>query len=168
MVLSPPFTPSASSTPPERRDAGWLGFSLIEMLIVLSVLGILLAMSIPKVANQVEHSRVNNATAMVVSDLQRAVSVAQRARQPMTFEFDSLTNSYSLRRRDGTTVDQRRFAFGKDTRDDFRNVMLRVTPVRADFLPDGTVGNKLTVSVSTGSYQHQITVSRGGLVRMTQ
>ncbi len=62
------------------------GFSLVELLIVLAVLGAVLAVGYASLRPLTQRSRVGEATAAVAASLQRARSFAQRANLPARWE----------------------------------------------------------------------------------
>ncbi|GEM90214.1 pilus assembly FimT family protein [Oceanithermus desulfurans] len=62
------------------------GFSLVELLIVLAILGAVLALGYASLRPLMQRSRVGEATATVAASLQRARSFAQRANLPARWE----------------------------------------------------------------------------------
>jgi prepilin-type N-terminal cleavage/methylation domain-containing protein len=54
------------------------GFSIIELLAVVAILGIMAGIAGPAMSRVVRHNRVNRATTVIASDLQNAFATAAR------------------------------------------------------------------------------------------
>ena len=76
--------------PFRRQD----GFTLVEMMVVISVLGIALAMAIPSFRGQMERARFDRAAAEMQSDLRLAISTAKATGRAVLIDFE--TNGYRL------------------------------------------------------------------------
>src|SRR5689334_18791871 len=59
------------------------GFTLLELLIVITFFGLVTAMTVPTVSRITTHSRVNQAALVVGQDLSQALSAAARQRKPI-------------------------------------------------------------------------------------
>lgn len=69
-----------------------LGFTLIESLIVVAIVGILLAIGIPSFIAAQNNARLNQATEMVVASLQQAQRAAIRQNQSCVLTLDKNSN----------------------------------------------------------------------------
>jgi prepilin-type N-terminal cleavage/methylation domain-containing protein len=67
-----------------------LGFTLIESLIVVSIVGILLAMAIPSLIAAQNRAKLAQATEIVVASLQQAQREAIRRNQSCTLTLDKI------------------------------------------------------------------------------
>jgi general secretion pathway protein H len=76
------------------------GYSLLEVLVVLAILGLLLAISLPQINILTINYRLTGATRLVWGDLQNAKMTAIKTNQSVTVTFNTLT-SYSFPRGDG-------------------------------------------------------------------
>src|SRR5688500_2918509 len=72
------------------------GFSLIEMLVTVSMLAIMLGMAAPDVSKDISHSRVNGAARVVAGDLEQALSLAGRQRRPVRVVVDGSAKEIQL------------------------------------------------------------------------
>ncbi len=71
------------------------GFSLIELMVVISIIGILLAIAIPGFIKMAPRMRLKSAARDVVSDIQLAKTLALRDRKQYIIEFSS--NGYKVK-----------------------------------------------------------------------
>ena len=106
-----------------RRLSPW-GFSLLEILIAVTILGILAALVGPKVADYAQRTKLDGAAQQLLGDLERARTEAIKRNSAVTLEMTSATtytiSSVGSRSLDGATVtsgsDSVRFApFGPPT-----------------------------------------------------
>ncbi len=139
------------------------GFSFVEMLVVMTLVGIIVAIASPKIANIVRHQRVNRATSLVVADLQNVFAMAGRQRAPVRISSDSVGATYTFKDRKTGAVLQTRY-LGKTT--DYALTTLVFSPATLDMFPNGISSAPLTVKVGNGNYVRTVTASTAGFVRM--
>ncbi len=65
------------------------GFSLLELLLVVAIIGVLGAIATPTFRRSTDAARLNEAAAQIAADLQRVRSSAQRTNQNATFALTS-------------------------------------------------------------------------------
>jgi prepilin-type N-terminal cleavage/methylation domain-containing protein len=72
------------------------GFSLIELMVTLMLMGLLLSMTVPAISSYANSSRLAGARSVLMSDLRLARSLATAQRTNYEVRLDS--TSYSIRR----------------------------------------------------------------------
>jgi prepilin-type N-terminal cleavage/methylation domain-containing protein len=80
----------------EKSQSSRFGFSLIEMLIVLAVLGIILAFAVPQVLNSIRVSRLREAQTQLVKALEETRSAVRRYSYTHRIEFNLASRSYNI------------------------------------------------------------------------
>ena len=81
-------------TSPTSHKYFRIGFSMVELIAILSIIGILAAIGAPAISRIIRHNRVNRAATVIASDLQNAFAVAARQREPVRIQADAATRSY--------------------------------------------------------------------------
>ncbi len=140
------------------------GFSIIEMLVVIVVLGIMAGIAGPAMSTMVRHNRVNRATMVITSDLQNAFAVAARQRQPVQIQADSANRSYQFVDRKTGAILRIRTFYGDNS--EYLLSTLVFTPSTIDVFPNGVSSSALTVRLANGDYSKQIKASTAGFVRI--
>jgi len=90
-----------------RPKGGTGGFTLIELMITITVLAILVAIGVPGIRTILDSLSGNRAVNEIVSELHNARMLAIRYGRPSQVGFDTATNQYTLKWKD-TTGDQTR------------------------------------------------------------
>jgi len=139
------------------------GFSLLELVIVLVILGVATAMAFPTISRITTHSRVNQAAMVVAQDLSLALSAAARERKPIRIARGADGASITLSERaSGKLLSTRWLGKGDAYRLD--SIAFSVSPV--DLFPSGMTSSALSVTLWAGKYSRQVTLSRAGWVRV--
>ena len=140
------------------------GFSLIEMMVTVSMLGIMVGMVAPNVSKDISHSRVNSAARVVAGDLEQALSMAGRQRRPVRVVIDGSAKEIRLMDRVSGQLISRR-AFGGTT--EYKLYSVSGSPSTVDLLPHGVATASTIVTLSAGGFSRTVTMSRGGHVRVS-
>jgi prepilin-type N-terminal cleavage/methylation domain-containing protein len=139
------------------------GVTLVEMALTLVVMGLLTAISMPRIGTLLSHSRVNHTTAVVASDLQHAFAIAGRQRRPVRVSCVCDSVLYRVVDRAGGTVRLNRMLLGDDE-SGVTGLAFSASPV--EIFPSGVASAPLTVTISAGAYARQVTMTTGGQVRI--
>lgn len=153
-------------SPMRRARTSRLGFTLIEILVVVAMLAIILGLSAGRISAIIMRQRLNGAAVALSNDLQTAFTLAQRDRKPVTISFD--TSTMELRVTDaasGTVMRQTSLSGYNLTAS---NVSLSRSSLNV--YPAGLAGDSLSITLSAtvgdASYSHRVRMTRGGLVQI--
>lgn len=145
------------------RPRRTLGFSLLELLIVIALLGVATAITFPTISRITTHARVNQAAMVVAQDLSLALSAAARERRPIRIAPGADRQSITVSDRVTRAVLSTR-ALGPGDAYRLDSVSFSVSPV--DLFPSGFTSSALTVTLWAGAYSRRVTMSRAGWVRV--
>jgi prepilin-type N-terminal cleavage/methylation domain-containing protein len=141
-----------------------LGFSILELILVVVIFGILATIAGPAMSRVVRHQRVNRAASIIASDVQNAFAVAARQRQPVRIQADASTRSYQFVDRATGTVLRIRTFYGDTS--EYRLSSLVFTPATIDVFPSGVSSSAIIIDLANGDYSRRITASSAGFVRL--
>src|SRR5213075_2410649 len=85
----------------------WRGFSLIEILLVLTLIGIAAAISLPKVSRITSQNRIQRAAQALQLEVQQAYAISGRNRAPVKIAWNSSTLQVQTTNLAGSTVFRR-------------------------------------------------------------
>jgi prepilin-type N-terminal cleavage/methylation domain-containing protein len=140
------------------------GFTLIEVAIALTVVGILMAVSILKLVPAVNRAKVRQASSIIAADLQYAQMLASQQRRPVVVIVNPPVKAYLIRDRSGATIYRTRF-LGTDTEFGVQN--LAVGPATAvEIFPNGVTPQTTTFTITNDTYQRRVRITRAGHVRI--
>ena len=140
------------------------GFSLIEMMLAVSMLGIMAGMVAPNVSKNISHSRTNRAAQVVASQLEQALTIAGRQRRPVRVVVDGSAKEIRLLdRTSGQVITRRQLG----ALSEYKLYSLSSSPSTVDVLPHGVATASTIVTLSAGGYSKTVTMSRGGYVRVS-
>jgi len=148
------------------QNAGDRGFTLVEMMIVVTVMAILAAVAAPNFTSYMTHRRLNGAARQIMTDLMEARmrAVSQNNRFKVFFLDDGHRYTILDDSNNNNTEDSGETSTTKDIRDVYRDVTFSATadPI---FYPRGTAyGTTVTISNSGGS--KSVTVATAGRVKI--
>jgi prepilin-type N-terminal cleavage/methylation domain-containing protein len=144
------------------------GFTLIEVFIVTTILGVLAVMSMGQISTYIRERNVAAAAATVRIDLQQAFAIAARNRRPVRVSFASADTDLRITDRENTVTFVRRgLGVGAGfmlTPADMSFCTSTCSGASVDVFPNGWASDTLTVTISKGSYTRGVHMSRSGLV----
>jgi prepilin-type N-terminal cleavage/methylation domain-containing protein len=143
-----------------------MGFTLIETLIVMSMLGVIALLSMGRISEYVRERNVAAASAIVRNDLQQAFAIAARNRRPVRVSFAD-TALQITNHDNSVTFVRRGLGVGGGLNLNPSDVTFCATTcsnATVDVFPNGWASDSLTVTISKGPYTRGVHMSRSGLV----
>ena len=143
------------------------GTTLIEMMVVLAVVGVVVAVSLPKIGRGISRSRVDRAQRIAMGDLRLGAQLASRHRRPVRWIKGATNNRLGWRLTNAAApetvyVDRPMSGAGNDF------VLSAVTSSPRDtvvFFPTGMASGALTLTLTgSNSYTRTVTMTRAGFV----
>lgn len=145
-----------------ERTAG-TGFTIIELLIVVLVLGIAATFATPPISRFIRHDRVNRAAAVVRSDLASIFALAGRQRSPVRLTANNTARTYTITdRKTGSVLRSRDFGPASE----YSLTALSISPSTIDVFPNGVSSAAVTTVVTGGDYSRTVTATTAGFVRI--
>jgi prepilin-type N-terminal cleavage/methylation domain-containing protein len=141
-----------------------IGFTIMELLVVIGIIGILSTIVGPAMSRIVRHQRANRAATVIAADLQNAFAVAARQREPVRIQADAATRSYQFIDRKSGAVLRIRTFYGDTS--EYRLTKLVFTPATLDVFPSGISSSPLDVELANGDYGKRISASTAGFIRV--
>jgi len=149
---------------PKGNFSARSGFTTIELIIIVTIIGVLAGIAGPAMSRIIRHSRTNRAAIVITADLQNAFAAAARQREPVSIVADSLTKSYQfIDRKTGAVLKIRSFYGGTS---EYRLSRLVFTPTTIDVFPNGVSSAPLVIDLANGDYPRRITASTAGFIRL--
>jgi len=141
------------------------GFSLIEVLLVLTLIGIAAAVSLPKVSRITSQNRIQRAAQALQLEVQQAYAISGRNRAPIRIAWNSTTLQVQTTNLAGTTI-YRRLSLGAGGGYGLIASEISVVPTTLTVFPNGLANDTLVFSLSRNGYSRRIWVSKSGMVRV--
>lgn len=137
------------------------GFTLLEVLVVLMIMGVVGALSAGRIHAIIVQQRVSRAANSLQTDLQSAFGIASRNRQPIRISWNSTKMQLDVTDRAGATF-YRRTPLGNDYGFASSNVSVSASPV--EVYPNGYASDTLTIVLSSDGNTKRVHMYRTGMV----
>lgn len=141
------------------------GFTLIELMITISLIGVLSAMAILRTAPALRRATVNRVAGVLAGDFQYAQLVAARQHKPVVFVATPAAQAWMVRDAATPSVVFRERYVGPGT--DFGIDSLEATPTSVEVFPNGLARQSVSFVVGLGGYAKQVRLTRAGQIRIT-
>jgi prepilin-type N-terminal cleavage/methylation domain-containing protein len=141
------------------------GFTFIELMIVVVVLGVTIALSVPRVAVQVSARRVQTAGSLIAADVEEAFALAGGARRPVRLTWTESSGALVIADRASGEVYRERMLTPESS---FGVARATVVPSTVDFFPGGISSSAITIELSSGSHVRRVRATRAGLVQVDE
>ncbi len=140
------------------------GFSMIELLIVISMIGILSLFSFARTSSMMTQWRVTRASQAYAEEIQSAFAIVGRNRKPITITLDKV--NMELRMTDRAGVVYRRRDFGWTSAYKLDSADVQPSRLSVEVYPPGLAADSVSVVISRQGKYRRIRIFRGGLVQI--
>jgi prepilin-type N-terminal cleavage/methylation domain-containing protein len=151
---------------PTRRMARTLrdGFTMIELMVAMIIVGIIAGTVIPKVGQTMAKSKVQQAASIMAGDIQRAFSMASKRRSPVRISVDTANRTFYIRNRARDTTYLSRYYKSSNEMNLSR---LQTSDTTIIVYPNGLSSKAITINVYASTQRRQIAATRAGQIRIT-
>lgn len=158
--------PLPSRDAPRRPLRG--GFSLIELLITITLVGLIALFTIPRFNKIVGEQHVSRAAQALANDMQMAVAIAQRDRKPIRIRWSADSAKLAITNRAMTNTYRQLLLSGSNNYS-IRGSQVTMYPDNGivEVYPNGLASDSIsmTLTASTG-YSKRVRMTRAGLVQV--
>lgn len=138
------------------------GFTAIELMIVVTIVGIMAVAMMPRISRVVAETRIRKLQQVVATDLERAFALANREHKPITVTYSTTTYTISIADRASGTV---LFTDYIGRFDDMSTTSVSFSPSGGiTIFPMGLASAAATVTLTNATYTRTVTISRAGQV----
>jgi prepilin-type N-terminal cleavage/methylation domain-containing protein len=140
------------------------GFTILELVVVISIVAIMTSMALPAFTRIVEQTRLDRAAQSLSYDLQAAFAIVGRNRKPVRISWVPAKVQFSITDRFDTLFKSRPMGLTTDYK--LSPSMFTVSNPQVDIFPPGLAADSLNIHIVNGKLKRTISMSRGGLVRV--
>jgi prepilin-type N-terminal cleavage/methylation domain-containing protein len=141
------------------------GFTLIEAIVVLVLLGVLGSLAAPAVGRSLTNTRADRSTGAISADVEAAFSLASRQRKPVLFQVDSVLKRIVIRDR-ATNAILQSHSYGA-TESSYAVTRLLLNKTSAIVFPNGLTDGSFEIAIVVNNENRAVRVTRTGLIRVT-
>jgi prepilin-type N-terminal cleavage/methylation domain-containing protein len=146
-----------------RCGAKRRGFSLVELLVVIMIVAVAMAATIPRIGAVTNQTKVQRANQALQQDVQQAWAIASRNRAPVTLKFVSSSMQLQITNLTGSTI-YKRTGYGTGGGYGLTSTELKMAPTSITVFPNGLANDTVGFSVIRSSYSRRFWVSKSGMV----
>lgn len=140
------------------------GFTMIELLMVVTILAILTSIALASFTRTVDQARIDRAAQTLSTDLQMAFSLVGRNRKPVRISWDSVNVRFNITDRADTLFRTR--PMGPSSEFKLRQTDFTVSRPVVEIYPPGLSNDSLNIHIVNRTQMRTLSMSRGGLVRV--
>jgi prepilin-type N-terminal cleavage/methylation domain-containing protein len=141
------------------------GFTLLELLVSVIIIGIVVAMVAPQVGKSMAATRVNRASSVIAADIQRAFSLAAQKRSPVRISVDTAGKTMTIWNRARDTIYVRSIYKSSS---DIGVTRLEASDTTIVIFPNGLASGPFNITVNqTTANRRRISATRAGQIRIT-
>ena len=139
------------------------GFSLVEVLVSLTLVGLVVGLAVPRMMKMSTQGRVQRAAQTMQAEVQQAFAIAGRNRTPVKLAWNSGSMQLRITNLAGTTT-FRRAAVGTGVFS-LTSSDVTMTPATLTVFPNGMANDSLVITVQKSGFTRTVRIARSGMVR---
>lgn len=128
------------------------------------IVGVVAGLSVPKIADVINQTKVQRAAQAIQSELQQAFAIAGRNRAPVVLRWSTSSLQLQITNLAGTVV-YRRANLGSNAYG-FSSSEVSMTPSALTVFPTGLAADTLQIRLTRTRHTRTIRMSRAGMVRL--
>jgi len=145
-----------------RRGGRRGGFTAIEILIVVVIVGLVASFAVPSIATTVARDRVRRAQFVVAAQVELAFQYAARTRKPVTITLDASSGAFTIADRSSGTVYK---AMNLSRTGAWALTAATISPsAGVTIFPTGIASAALTITLSNNAYSKTVSATIAGQV----
>ena len=146
-----------------RRGAKRRGFSLVELLVVIMIVAVAMATTIPRVGAVTNQTKVQRANQALQQDVQQAWALAARNRAPIVLKLVTSSMQLQITNLAGTTI-YKRTSYGTEGAYGLTSAELLMAPTSITVFPNGLANDTVGFTVVRSNYSRKFWVNKAGMV----
>jgi prepilin-type N-terminal cleavage/methylation domain-containing protein len=142
------------------------GYTLMELLIVLTLTAVVTGLSLGRITSFIAHERVAKAAVGLATDIQAGFAIPGRIRRPVRIIVDTSAMQLVITDRSQTTT-YRKTAFGSRYNLKSSNVALYpAAGTTFEIYPNGFASDSLVITLTSNGYSRSIKATKTGMVQV--